>query len=198
MLKYDLVVRHEYLLVNREGKMGYEIGRVLYTEEQLRTKVEELAEQIHRDYKGQTVILVCVLTGAVTFFTDLARAIGPEVDVRFDFLSISSYGSSIVTTGTVRIQKDLSKDIRDMNVIIVEDIIDSGLSLSYIKDLLLPRQPKSLELCVMFDKKERRQKDIYVKYSGFAVPDEFIIGYGIDVASRYRHLQDLCVAVAED
>lgn len=178
--------------------MGYRVGRVLYTEEQLKTKVKELGDQISRDYKGQTVVLVCVLTGAVTFFTDLARAISPDIDVRFDFLSISSYGSSIVTTGTVRIQKDLSKDIRDMNVIVVEDIIDSGLSLSYIKELLLSRQPKSLEFCVMFDKKERRQKDVYVKYTGFAVPDEFIIGYGIDVASKYRHLKDLCVAVSEE
>ncbi len=178
--------------------MGYKVGRVLYTEEQLRARVEELGAQIRRDYHGRTIILVCVLTGAVTFFTDLARAIGPDVDVRFDFLSISSYGSSIVTTGTVRIQKDLSKDIRDMNVIVVEDIIDSGLSLSYIKELLLSRQPKSLEFCVMFDKKERRQKDIYVKYIGYNVPDEFIIGYGIDVASKYRQLKDLCVAVAED
>ena len=178
--------------------MGYKVGHVLYTEEELKSRVTELGEQIARDYKGKTVILVCVLTGAVTFFTDLARAIGPDVDVRFDFLSISSYGSSIVTTGTVRIQKDLSKDIRDMNVIVVEDIIDSGLSLSYIKDLLLARSPKSLEFCVMFDKKERRQKNIPVKYVGFDVPDEFIIGYGIDVASQYRHLKDLCVAVTED
>ena len=178
--------------------MGYKVGRVLYTEEELKSRVTELGAQIARDYKGKTVILVCVLTGAVTFFTDLARAIGSDVDVRFDFLSISSYGSSIVTTGTVRIQKDLSKDIRDMNVIVVEDIIDSGLSLSYIKDLLIARSPKSLEFCVMFDKKARRQKDVPVKYVGFDIPDEFIIGYGIDVASQYRHLRNLCVAVTED
>lgn len=178
--------------------MNYKVGRVLYTAEQLKTKVEELGEQIRRDYKGQTVVLVCVLTGAVTFFTDLARAIGGDVDVRFEFLSVSSYGSSRVTTGTVRIQKDLSNDIRDMSVIVVEDIIDSGLSLSYIKDLLLARQPKSLEFCVLFDKKERRQKEVYVKYVGYPVPDEFILGYGIDVASQYRHLKDLCVAEVEE
>ena len=142
--------------------MGYKVGRVLYTEEQLKARVEELGAQIRQDYRGQTIILVCVLTGAVTFFTDLARAIGPDVDVRFDFLSISSYGSSIVTTGTVRIQKDLSKDIRDIYfyVLCYSDFIEEmkeciekreelGLGHNDVRELIVAtRETEYIKKCI--------------------------------------------------
>lgn len=174
--------------------MKYRIGRVLISEGQLREKVKELGAQIREDYKGEKVIFVCVLKGAVIFFADLLREMGPEVDAQFDFLAISSYGASTVSSGIVKIQEDLSTDIHGENVIIVEDILDTGLSLSYISKLLRERAPKSLEICVLLDKEERHTQPVNVKYTGFKIPDEFVIGYGLDYAGHFRHLPSVHIA----
>lgn len=178
--------------------MEYRIGRELINEKDLHNKVEELAEKIRKDYKGKELICVCVLKGAVVFLTDLIRAIGPEVDVRIDFLAISSYGASTHSSGVVKIQKDLGTDVLGKNVLIVEDILDTGLSLTYLKKLLENRHPASLEICVMFDKPSRRKLNVDVKYSGYEIPDDFVIGYGLDYAGRFRNLKSLHIAEPEE
>lgn len=174
--------------------MEYRIGRVLISEEKLREKVKELGERIRRDYAGKRVICVCVLKGAVVFFADLVREIGPEVDVQLDFLAISSYGASTKSSGVVKIQKDLNTDIQGKHVIIVEDILDTGLSLSYMSKLLKERSPESLEICVLLDKAERRTQPVEVKYTGFTIPDEFVIGYGLDYNGDFRQLKAVHIA----
>ncbi|MDO5114788.1 MAG: hypoxanthine phosphoribosyltransferase [Synergistaceae bacterium] len=174
--------------------MEYGIGRILISEDKLKEKVAELGARIRRDYRGQQVIFVCVLKGAVVFLSDLVREVGPEVDVRLDFLAISSYGASTKSSGVVKIQKDLSSDIHGRHVIIVEDILDTGLSLSYISKLLLERDPASLEICVLLDKAERRTQPVEVKYTGFTIPDEFVIGYGLDYAAQFRQLPAIHIA----
>ena len=177
--------------------MEYRIGRVLLSEEELRRKVKELGSRIREDYKGKKVVFVCVLKGAVIFFSDLVREIGPDVDAQLDFLAISSYGVSTKSSGVVKIQKDLSTDIHGKHVIIVEDILDTGLSLSYIGKLLRERGPESLEICVLLDKAERRTQHVDVKYTGFTIPDEFVIGYGLDYAEHYRMLPGVCEIIPE-
>lgn len=174
--------------------MEYRIGRILISEEELRKKVGELGERVRRDYKGEKVIFVCVLKGAVIFFSDLVRQVGADVDVQLDFLAISSYGASTKSSGVVKIQKDLNTDIHGKHVIIVEDILDTGLSLSYIRKILSERQPASLEICVLLDKAERRTMPVDVKYSGFVIPDEFVIGYGLDYAGQFRQLPAIHIA----
>ncbi len=174
--------------------MEYKIGRKLISEEKIQAKVKELGERISRDYAGKQLICVCVLKGAVIFLADLIRQIKPEVDVRIDFLAISSYGTSTKTSGVVQIQKDLSTDIQGKNVLIVEDILDTGLSLSYIKKLFMERKPESLAICVLLDKPDRRKEPVEVEYLGFSIPDEFAIGYGLDYAGMFRHLPAVYIA----
>lgn len=174
--------------------MEYKIGKTLISEEKLQAKIKELGEQLSRDYAGKQVICVCVLKGAVIFLADLIRHISPEVDVRIDFLAISSYGASTKSSGVVQIQKDLSTDIYGKNVLIIEDIVDTGLSLKYIKSLLLERKPQSLAICVLLDKPDRRKKIVKVDYTGFTIPDEFVIGYGLDYAGMFRHLPAIFIA----
>lgn len=175
--------------------MDYEIGDVLITEDELAAKVKELGEMIRKDYAGQDLTAVCVLKGAVVFLSDLIRAIGPEVNLSIDFLAISSYGASTKSSGVVRIQKDLSTDIQGKNVLVVEDILDSGLSLSYINKILKGRSPKSLKVCVLLDKPDRRKQEVDVEYTGFEIPDEFVIGYGLDYAEQFRQLPAVYKAV---
>jgi hypoxanthine phosphoribosyltransferase len=174
--------------------VGYKIGEVLISESELKSKVKELGEQIRRDYSGRELVVVGVLKGAVVFLADLIREIGPEVNVKLDFLAISSYGASTKTSGVVQIQKDLGTDLQDKDVLIVEDILDTGLSLSYLTKLLSERHPKSLAVCVLLDKPERRKQHVDVQYTGFEIPDKFVIGYGLDVDGMYRHLSNVCVA----
>lgn len=174
--------------------MEYKIGKTLISEEKLQAKIKELGEQLRRDYAGKQVICVCVLKGAVIFLADLIRHISPEVDVRIDFLAISSYGASTKSSGVVQIQKDLSTDIYGKNVLIIEDIVDTGLSLKYIKSLLLERKPQSLAICVLLDKPDRRKEIVKVDYTGFTIPDEFVIGYGLDYAGMFRHLPAIFIA----
>lgn len=178
--------------------MGYKIGGLLLSEEELKNKVRELGERIAADYRGKELIAVCVLKGAVIFLSDLVREIGSEVNVKIDFLAINSYGASTKSSGVVQIQKDLSLDISGKDVLIVEDILDTGLSLSYIKKLLEERHPASLAVCVLLDKPERRKQPVEVEYTGFSIPDEFVIGYGLDYNERFRHLTSLHVAVPEN
>ncbi|RBW70871.1 hypoxanthine phosphoribosyltransferase [Bacillus taeanensis] len=162
------------------------IEKALLTEEQIQTRVKELAEEIERDFNGEDVLLVGILKGAVVFVSDLMRNM--KINVSIDFMAVSSYGNSTTSSGVVKLIKDLDTDIKNKNVIIVEDIIDSGLTLNYLQKNLRDRSPKALKICTLLDKPERRKCDIPVDYCGFEIPDKFIVGYGIDYAEKYRQL----------
>ena len=166
--------------------MEHDIQQVLFSKEQLDRRVSELAEQINRDYAGKEILLVSVLRGSFIFMADLVRKI--TLPCLVDFMSVSSYGKGTSSTGQVQITKDLSEDIAGMDVIVVEDILDSGNTLSYLLRLLEQRHPASIRLCTLLDKPERRIKPVQVHYSGFTIPDAFGVGYGLDYAERYRNL----------
>lgn len=166
--------------------MYNDLKDVLLTEEQISAKVKELGEIISRDYKGKDLLLVSVLKGSIIFMADLMRAI--TINANIDFLSVSSYGNEVKTSGVVKILKDLDVSIENKDVLVVEDILDSGLTLSYILGILSDRNPKSLKICTFLDKPERRKANIKADYSGFTVPDEFVVGYGLDYAEKYRNL----------
>lgn len=159
---------------------------VMISKEEIEKKVYELAKQIEKDYEGEEIVVVGILKGASVFVSDLIRNI--DLDVKIDFMSVSSYGNSTESSGTVKILKDLDMDIKDKNVLVVEDIIDSGLTLSNLVKALETRKPKSLKLCTLLDKPKRRTVDIPVDYIGFEIEDKFIVGYGIDWAEKYRNL----------
>ncbi len=161
-------------------------NEVLITKEQLEKRVAELGAQISKDYEGKTILLIGILKGSVPFMADLMRHI--DGDVEIDFMSVSSYGSSTKSSGVVRIIKDLDKSIEGKDVIIVEDIVDSGLTLSYLKSHLLSRNPASLKVCTMLDKPARRKVEFKPDYCGFEIEDKFIVGYGLDFDQKYRHL----------
>ncbi len=171
--------------------MEYEISEILLEEDRISARVAQLGAQISKDYEGKDLVVVGILRGAVIFMADLVRGIEDCVRVSMDFMSVSSYGASTQSNGVVRIAKDLDKDIRDKDVLIVEDIVDTGLTLSYLKRVLLERQPRSLALCSLLDKKERRVVDIAVDYVGFDIPDLFVVGYGLDYAERWRNLRSV-------
>lgn len=158
----------------------------LIQEGKIKERIKEIAREIEKDYKGKVPILVGVLKGSFIFLADLIRELNMDLEV--DFLAVSSYGKSTKTSGIVKILKDLSTSIEGRDVILVEDICDSGLTLKYIVDLLARRNPKSIRICVLLDKKERRQVDISLDYVGFEVPDKFLVGYGLDYAERFRNL----------
>lgn len=164
----------------------FKVTDVMLSEDQIKVKVYELAKQIERDFKGEELLVVGILKGASVFVSDLIRCM--DLDVNIDFMSVSSYGNSTKSSGTVKILKDLDVDIEGKNVLIVEDIIDSGLTLSNLVAALKTRNPKSLKLCTLLDKPERRKVDIKVDYIGFVIEDKFIVGYGIDYAEKYRNL----------
>ncbi len=166
-----------------------EIGPVLVPAAQIQQKVRELGEQITRDYAGEKLLLVGILRGAFVVLSDLIRQI--EIPCEVDFMEVSSYGAGTTSSGVVRILKDLEEDISGRHVLIVEDIIDTGLTLSYLRRSLLARKPASLEICALLSKPARRQVDIEVRYQGFEVPDVFVVGYGIDYAGFYRNLRDI-------
>lgn len=159
---------------------------VLLSEEEVDAKIKYLGEQISKDYSGKEVHLIGVLKGSVFFACELAKRI--MVPVTMDFMSVSSYGKDTKSSGVVKIIKDLDESIKDKDVIVVEDIVDSGNTLSYLLEILEARQPKSLRLCTLLDKPERRVKDVKVDYTGFQIPDEFVVGYGLDYAQKYRNL----------
>ncbi len=163
-----------------------DVERVLISEEQLKKRIKELAAQINADYAGESLIVVTILKGGVMFAVDLMRAL--DLPVEIEFMCASSYGASSKSSGVVKIEKDLDCSIEGRNVLLVEDIIDSGLTLKYITDMLRERNPKSLEICTILDKPSRRKADVDVKYTGFEIPDEFVIGYGLDYAQKHRNL----------
>jgi len=160
--------------------------RVLLTEEQLRKRVQELGAQITEDYRGSNLMLVSVLKGSVVFMADLMRQI--DVPAEIDFMVVSSYGSGVKSSGVVKIVKDLDVPLANKDLLIVEDILDSGMTLSYIKELLQSRSPHSIRIVTLLDKPERRKVDLQADYVGFSVPDEFVIGYGLDYDEMYRNL----------
>jgi hypoxanthine phosphoribosyltransferase len=166
-----------------------DVKEVLIPSKEIQKKVCELGEIITRDYRGERLLLVGVLRGAVIVLGDLMRNI--DLPCEIDFMDISSYGTGTSSSGVVRILKDLEEDITARHVLIIEDIIDTGLTLSYLRRTLLQRKPASLEICALLSKPSRRQVDLTVRYLGFEVPDEFVIGYGIDYAGAYRNLPDI-------
>ena len=172
----------------------YKLNGVMYSEEDIKAKVKEIAKQIEKDYAGEELLVVGILKGASVFCADLIREI--NLDVQMDFMVVSSYGSGTESSGTVKIIKDLDVDIENKNVLIVEDIIDSGLTLSSLVKALNTRKPKSLKLCTLLDKPERRTSDIKVDYIGYVIEDKFIVGYGIDYNEKYRNLT--YIGIVED
>jgi hypoxanthine phosphoribosyltransferase len=167
------------------------IGEALVTQDDLQRRVLELGVEISRDYDGKDLFLVGVLKGAVFFLSDLMRSI--EVPCEVDFMAVASYGSSTDSSGVVRILKDLDATIEGKDVLIVEDIIDSGLTLSYLLRTLKAREPRSLEVCALLTKPERREVDLPIRYTGFEIPNKFVIGYGLDHRERYRNLPYVAV-----
>ena len=165
--------------------------QVLFTREQIQSRVAEMGREIDRDYAGQSIVLVGVLKGAAIFLADLARSI--SVDNTFDFVAVSSYGSGQRTSGAVKLIKDLDQPIEGRNVMIVEDILDTGLTLGFLRSVFEQHQPKTLRIAALLDKPSRRLEQIDADYVGFTIPNRFVIGYGMDFAERYRNLPDICV-----
>ena len=163
-----------------------DIQEVLFSEEQLDRRVREIAADITRDYQGKEIMLVSVLRGSFIFMADLCRRL--DLACTLDFMSVSSYGKGTTSTGQVQITRDLSSDISGKHIIVVEDILDSGNTLSYLLKLLEQRSPASIRLCTLLDKPERRVKPVEVHYTGFSIPDAFVVGYGLDYAEKYRNL----------
>ena len=168
-----------------------ELGEVVVDQATLQARIAELGQQITEDYAGRSPLLVGVLRGAFMFMADLARAI--RLPVEFDFMAVSSYGSATKTSGVVRIVKDLDLDLSDRHVLIVEDIVDSGLTLAYLRRNLLARNPASLEVCALLVKEGLQRVDPDLKYVGFTIPSKFVVGYGLDVDERHRNLPYVCV-----
>lgn len=166
--------------------MAQNIDHVLLEEDQIKQRVLEIGEQLSKDYEGKEVVVICILKGAVMFFADLTRAM--TIHFKMDFMSISSYGDAEKTSGIIRIAKDIDSSITGKHVIIVEDIMDSGLTLKHLKALLSERKPASLKVCCLLDKPSRRECDITPDYKGFEIPNEFVVGYGLDFCGEYRNL----------
>lgn len=170
--------------------------KVLISEEELMAKVKELGKRISEDYKDkEDVLLIGVLKGAFIFMADLIRCI--DIPLQVDFMAVSSYGASTESSGVVRILKDLEQHVEGKNILIVEDIVDSGLTLSYLRKLLISRKPKSVKICSLLDKPSRRKVDLKVDYLGFEIPDDFVVGYGLDFDEKYRNLPHICILKPE-
>ena len=168
----------------------------LFSKQEIAETVEGLAAQIEKDYGDEEIVFVCLLKGSFMFTSDLVRHVKNPAKV--DFMRVSSYGNAMKTKGTVQVLKDLEEDIGNKNVIIVEDIIDSGLTLTHIRELLGCRKPKSLKICALIDKRGRREVEIEGDYVGFSIDDGFVVGYGIDYAEQYRNWPEICVVVDEE
>ena len=172
-----------------------DIAYVLLNKEQIAQRVEELGKEITRDYQDKQLLMVCILKGSVVFYADMMRQIDLKMDL--DFMSASSYGASTNSSGVVRIKKDLSTDISGRHVLIVEDILDTGNTLSCLMEVLKDRNPASIEICTLMDKPERRVKNLQAKYVGFTIPDAFVVGYGLDYDELYRNMPDIGVLKPE-
>jgi hypoxanthine phosphoribosyltransferase len=166
--------------------MAYKINDVMFSELEIKQRVKKLAEEIEKDFHNEPIYLIIVLKGSFIFAADLVREM--KGDIKVDFISVSSYGDETETSGKVRLLKDLDANITNQNVVVVEDIIDSGLTLNFLRDHLKTHKPKQIKICTLLDKPERRKVELPVDYVGFVIPDEFIVGYGIDYAQMYRHL----------
>ena len=164
---------------------------MLITREQIAAKVAQMGERISNDFAGESLVLIGVLKGATIFLADLARQI--KLDTTFDFVAVSSYGSAKQPSASVRLVKDIDRSMEGRNVILVEDILDTGLTLTFLMNLLQSHRPKSLKVAALLDKISRRTEPVHADYVGFAIPDEFVVGYGLDFAERYRNLPDICV-----
>lgn len=167
-------------------EMLEDIEDVLFTERQIAVMVERVGQEISRDYKGKNLLLISVLKGSVVFMADLMRSI--SIPARIDFMAVSSYGSGVKTSGVVKINMDLNLPLEGYDIVVVEDILDSGNTLSYLLNILEHRHPASVRLCALLDKPERRTKPVDLHYSGFTIPDAFVVGYGLDYAEKYRNL----------
>jgi hypoxanthine phosphoribosyltransferase len=165
--------------------------RPMFSAQQIQQRIQEMGAQIDRDYPDGSLHLVCILKGACFFLADLARAI--ERDVVIDFMGISSYGRGTTTSGAVKVTKDLDLAVEGVDVLVVEDIVDTGITLNYLVNILQQRKPRSVRIAALLDKPERRLRPVKVTYVGFQIPDEFVVGYGLDFAERYRNLRDVCV-----
>jgi len=165
--------------------------KVLISEEQIQARVREMGRDIDRDYPDGKLHLICILKGACFFLADLARALRRDAFV--DFMGISSYGKGKTTSGEVKVTKDLDISVEGADLLIVEDIVDSGVTLNYLVNLLEQRKPRSIRIAALLDKPDRRQRPVDVAYVGFRIPDEFVVGYGLDYAERYRNLRDVCI-----
>ena len=174
--------------------MKNDMAKILITKEQIETRVKELADEINRDYAGEEIILVGILRGSIYFLVDLSRLINSNVYI--EFMSVSSYIGT-QSSGEVRINKDITRPLEGKNVLVVEDVIDTGYTLSYLKQILLARKPKSLKICSFLDKPSRRKVDFQGDYIGFAVPDEFVVGYGLDFNQKYRNFPEIGVLKPE-
>ncbi len=165
--------------------------KVFITREQIAKRVAEIGAQISKDFAGEPIVLIGVLKGAAIFLSDLSRNI--SLDASFDFISVSSYGNSKQNSGEVKLLKDIDQSTEGKNIILVEDILDTGLTLTYLTKILKAHKPKSLKIAALLDKAARRVEDIHADYVGFEIPDEFVVGYGMDYAERYRNLPDICI-----
>ena len=165
--------------------------KVFISREQIAKRVAELAAQISKDYAGESIVLLGVLKGAAIFLSDLSRHI--TLDSTFDFISVSSYGNAKQNSGEVKMLKDVDQSMEGKNIILVEDILDTGLTLTYLSRVLKAHKPKSFKIAALLDKKARRIENIQADYVGFEIPDEFVVGYGMDYAERYRNLPDICI-----
>ena len=177
--------------MNTNAALYGDLERILLTREQIAQAVREMGQRITRDYAGRAPVMICILKGAVVFFSDLIREI--DLPVTTEFMSISSYGSSTKSSGVVRILKDLDRDITGQDVLVVEDIVDSGLTLSYLKGVLQTRKAASISIVTLLDKPARRKAPLEVQYSCFNIPDAFVVGYGLDYDEKYRNLPDIGV-----
>ncbi|MBO5774110.1 MAG: hypoxanthine phosphoribosyltransferase [Clostridia bacterium] len=175
--------------------MHKDLAKILISKEEIEKRVKEMGEQITRDYEGESVVMVAILRGAVVFFSELVKNV--DLDVRFDFMVVSSYGAGSTSSGEVKIVKDVSQGIEGKNVLIVEDIIDTGNTLKNLKKMLLTRNPQSLKIVSLLDKPSRRLVELEGDYVGFTVPNEFVVGYGLDYAEKYRNLPEIGVLKEE-
>lgn len=177
--------------MERDAKLYGDLSKILVTEEEIKAAVKKLGQQITADYQGKAPMVIGILKGAVVFYSDLIREI--DLPLRTDFMALSSYGSATKTTGVVKVMKDLDRDIVGQDVLIVEDIVDSGMTLSYLKKMLSDRGAASIKIVTLLDKPARRRVDLKADYFCFEIPDEFVVGYGLDYDEKYRNIPDIGV-----
>lgn len=170
---------------------SYSLGEILLPKEKISNRVKEMAQEIQKNNKGTPLLFIGILKGSIVFLSDLIRCMNSSIPMELDFLAVSSYGSSTQSSGIVKITKDLDEEITGRKVLVVEDIVDTGLTLHYLMNILQERSPETIEICTLLDKPDRRRVDIDITYRGFEIPDEFVVGYGLDYSGRWRNLPDI-------